>query len=103
MNSAIVAVVDPILEKAEGEKHKLDRMPQYRVLLHKDDFNEALYVVHTLMGILALSETKAVILMVEAHVTELALLMITHKERAELIRELFRSKGLKVTIEREGG
>lgn len=101
MNSAIVAVVDPMLEKAECEKHKLDRMPQYRVLLHNDDYIEAEYVVKTLKELLAFDETRAIIVMVEADETEVALVLVTHKERAELIEEQFRSKGLKITIEPE--
>ena len=37
--------------------------------------------------------------MKEAHETGIALLLVTHKERAELYQEQFQSKGLTVTIE----
>jgi ATP-dependent Clp protease adapter protein ClpS len=36
---------------------------------------------------------------IEAHETGVALLLVTHKERAELYCEQFRSKSLKVTME----
>jgi len=37
--------------------------------------------------------------MLEAHESGIALLLVTHKERAELYQEQFKSKGLVVTIE----
>jgi ATP-dependent Clp protease adapter protein ClpS len=36
---------------------------------------------------------------VEAHESGVALLMVTHRERAELIQEQFQTRGLTVTIE----
>jgi ATP-dependent Clp protease adapter protein ClpS len=36
---------------------------------------------------------------VEAHESGVALLIVTHRERAELIQEQFQTRGLTVTIE----
>jgi ATP-dependent Clp protease adapter protein ClpS len=36
---------------------------------------------------------------IEAHESGVALLVVTHRERAELIEEQFRTRGLTVTIE----
>jgi ATP-dependent Clp protease adapter protein ClpS len=69
------------------------------VLLHNDDKNEMLFVVRTVMELTPLNEQEAEIRTVEAHKTGVALLLTTHKERAELYQEQFTSKGLTVTIE----
>ena len=44
-------------------------------------------------------EQDAVLRTHECHETGVALLLVTHKERAELYREQFQSKNLTVTIE----
>jgi ATP-dependent Clp protease adaptor protein ClpS len=78
---------------------RLDRMPPWKILLHNDDVNDMLHVVASIMELCALPRTRAVQIMLEAHTRGLALLMVTHKERAELIQEQFRSRSLTVTIE----
>jgi ATP-dependent Clp protease adaptor protein ClpS len=57
------------------------------------------YVVVTIVELTPLTEQDAEQRMVEAHKTGVALLLVTHKERAELYLEQFQSKGLCVTIE----
>jgi ATP-dependent Clp protease adapter protein ClpS len=47
----------------------------------------------------SLNENDAKQRTVEAHETGVALLLTTHKERAELYKDQFESKGLTVTIE----
>lgn len=74
-------------------------LPPWKVLLHNDDKNEMTYVVLTIMELTPLNEQEAVARMLEAHKTGVALLLTTHKERAELYREQFASKGLTVTVE----
>jgi ATP-dependent Clp protease adapter protein ClpS len=53
------------------------------------------------MQLAGLNEQDAVLRTIEAHKTGVALLLTTHKERAELYQEQFQSKGLTVTIEPE--
>jgi ATP-dependent Clp protease adaptor protein ClpS len=75
------------------------QLPPYKVLLHNDDVNDVEHVVHTIVALTPLNTEDAVIRTLEAHETGVALLLTTHKERAELYREQFQSKGLTVTIE----
>ncbi len=76
-------------------------LPLWKVLLHNDDVSQMLYVVQTICMLTPLGEQEAVLKMVEAHKTGVALLLTTHKERAELYRDQFASRGLTVTIEPE--
>ena len=57
------------------------------------------FVVETIVQLTPLNEQEAVGRMKEADKTGVALLLTTHKERAELYQEQFTSKGLTVTIE----
>jgi len=74
-------------------------LPPWKVLLHNDDKNDFEYVIITVMTLTSLNQNDAVQRTVEAHKTGVALLVTTHKERAELYRDQFESKGLTVTIE----
>lgn len=75
------------------------QLPQYRVLLHNDDVNDFDYVIASVVELTPLGLQRAVIATMEAHNTGVALLMVAHKERAELVQEQFTSKQLTVTIE----
>lgn len=77
------------------------QLPPYKVLLHNDDRNEMNYVVGVIRKLTALTREEAMIRMWEAHTGGVALLLVTHKERAELYAEQFASCGLTVTIEPE--
>ena len=74
-------------------------MPPWKVLLHNDDKNDIGFVVKTVMELTPLDESEAKRRTDEANETGVALLLTTHKERAELYQEQFTSKGLTVTIE----
>jgi len=74
-------------------------LPPWKVLLHNDDKNAMEYVIATIMQLTTLNEQDAQQRMTEADKTGVALLLTTHKERAELYQEQFTSKGLTVTIE----
>jgi ATP-dependent Clp protease adaptor protein ClpS len=73
--------------------------PQYRVILHNDDVNEMGYVVETIVKLTPIKPEQAFEKMMEAHETGAVLLLVCHKERAELYEEQFRSCHLIVTIE----
>jgi ATP-dependent Clp protease adapter protein ClpS len=53
----------------------------------------------TIVELTTLNEQDAKLRTLEAHETGVALLLTTHKERAELYKDQFESKGLTVTIE----
>jgi ATP-dependent Clp protease adaptor protein ClpS len=74
-------------------------LPPWKVLLHNDDKNDMLFVMVTIVELTPLNEQDAKLRMLEAHETGVALLLTCHKERAELYRDQFQSKGLTVTIE----
>ena len=78
------------------------KLPGFRVLLHNDDINEMGYVVRTIVMLAHLDPSSAFQVMMAAHNGGVALVLVTHKERAELFREQFASRGLKVTIEPDG-
>ena len=72
----------------------------YKVILHNDDKNSMVRVVAVLMQIFNLVYEKAVVLMIEAHKKGLALVTVTHLERAELYAQQMASAGLVGTIEK---
>ncbi|SRR5712691_1890814 len=74
-------------------------LPPFKVLLHNDDVNTPQHVVKTIVELTHLNEQDAKLRTEEADKTGVALLLVTHKERAELYRDQFSSKGLTVTIE----
>ena len=81
--------------KTKPPKH----LPPWKVLLHNDDKNEITFVVRTITELTPLQHEEAVLRTLEAHQQDVALLLVTHKERAELYQEQFQTKGLTVTIE----
>jgi ATP-dependent Clp protease adapter protein ClpS len=85
--------------KAKPKQKPPQPLPPWKVLLHNDDKNEMGYVVRTIVELTPLGEQEAARRTLEAHETKVALLLTTHKERAELYQEQFQSKGLTVTIE----
>ena len=74
-------------------------LPPWKVLLHNDDKNSMPFVISSIVELTPLNEQDAEKRTVEAHKTGVSLLLVTHKERAELYKDQFESKGLTVTIE----
>lgn len=85
--------------KTAPKKKPPGMLPPWKVLLHNDDKNSMEFVVHAIVELTPLNEHSAVTRMLEAHKSGVALLLVTHKERAELYQDQFQSKGLTVTIE----
>ena len=88
-----------VKDRPAPARPRLDRLPPFRVLLHNDDVNEVPYVVETVQELTPLSRPQALVATLEADHTGVALLLVTHKERAELYRDQFESRFLTVTIE----
>jgi ATP-dependent Clp protease adaptor protein ClpS len=84
-------------EQAADQEPKL--LPPYKVLLHNDDVNEFGFVIAAILKLTPLNFEQACERTLEAHETGVALLLVTHKERAELYREQFQTFHLTVTIE----
>ncbi len=92
-------VVTAVKERPKSSPPRVDQLPPFRVLLHNDDVNEIGYVLETVVELTPLNKDQAVLATVEAHKTGVSLLLVTHKERAELYRDQFESRFLTVTIE----
>jgi ATP-dependent Clp protease adaptor protein ClpS len=74
--------------------------PQYRVLLHNDDFNPMEHVVAVLLQTVPLlTQPQAVSVMMEAHQNGLALVITCALEHAEFYCEGLKTHGLSSTIE----
>ncbi|MBW4447726.1 MAG: ATP-dependent Clp protease adapter ClpS [Hassallia sp. WJT32-NPBG1] len=74
--------------------------PQYRVLLHNDDFNPMEHVVQVLITTVPnLTQPQAVSIMMEAHTNGLALVITCAQEHAEFYCETLKNHGLTSTIE----
>lgn len=86
-------------KKRAPRKSPRKPLPPWKVLLHNDDVNAIDYVVQTIIMLTPLRLLQAMQCTNEAHKTGVALLLTTHKERAELYRDQFQSKRLTVTIE----
>lgn len=78
---------------------KLDQLPPFRVLLHNDDHSSFDWMIDTIVELTPHRRESAMLLTWEAHATGVSLLLVTHKERAELYQDQFKTKKLIVTIE----
>jgi ATP-dependent Clp protease adaptor protein ClpS len=76
-------------------------LPPFKVILHNDEVNEFEHVILSIMKLTPLTLEDSVRRTLEAHETGVALLLVTHQERAELYAEQFASMSLTVTIEPE--
>jgi len=85
--------------KAVPTRKQPQQLPPYKVLLHNDDVNTFEHVVLSIIKLTTLSMEMAALKTLEAHEHRVSLLLVTHKERAELYQEQFTSVGLTVTIE----
>ena len=75
-------------------------LPPWRVMLHNDDDHSMDFVVRALLHIVpSLSVEDAAAIMLEAHLTGVALVIVTPRERAEFYCEGLRELGLISTIE----
>lgn len=93
MSSSIAPTCEPAMPKAE-------QMPPWKIILHNDDVNTAKYVVNKVQEITKLEEEDAVRKVLEADREGIALLLTTHKEKAELLVEMFDSCLIDVTMEK---
>lgn len=81
------------------EEQRVQQLPPFRVLLHNDNVNTFEHVILAILKLTDLDEHQAVQRTVEAHQSGCSLLLVTHKERAELYVEQFATFALTVTCE----
>ena len=75
------------------------QLPPYRVILKNNAAVDMMFIVRTIMELTRFCRAEATHKMWEAHHCGRSLLLITHKERAELYVEQFAARGLTVFIE----
>jgi ATP-dependent Clp protease adaptor protein ClpS len=75
-------------------------LPPYKVLIHNDDYNDMNYVVFALIhSVNSLSMEEAERIMLTAHLTGQAVVVVCPKEAAEYYQERLLSYNLTATIE----
>src|SRR5262245_37167016 len=84
--------------RAQGEPRRR-QLPPYRVILPNNEASDMMFVVRTIMELTRLCRAEATHKMWEAHHCGRSLLLVTHKERAELYVEQCAGTGLTATIE----
>ncbi|MBI1825698.1 MAG: ATP-dependent Clp protease adaptor ClpS [Planctomycetes bacterium] len=93
------AVLDAPAKSPKQTKPKPKELPPYKVLLHNDDVNSFEHVIVSILKVTNLTPQEALLRTLEAHETGVALLLTTHKERAELYQEQFLTFQITATIE----
>ncbi len=92
----------PLIETEELTRLRNKLLPPYRVVLYDDDYNEMDFVIYALLhAINSLSEHEAEQIMLTAHLTGSATVIICPKELAEYYQERLLGYGLTATIEPE--
>lgn len=75
-------------------------LPPYKVIVHDDDYNEMNYVVFALLNsVNTLTVQEAERIMLTAHLTGRAVVIVCPKEAAEYYQERLLSYNLTATIE----
>src|SRR6516225_12092568 len=87
-------------ETEELVRQRSQLLPPYKVILFNDDYNEMDFVVAVLLRTIArLSQTEAEHIMLTAHLTGSAVVVVCPKEIAEYYQERLLGYGLTATIE----
>ena len=94
-----VATLTAPTKKSAPQKKKPKRLPPFKVLLHNDDVNSFDHVIMAILKLTALQTQDAVLRTLEAHESGVALLLTTHRERAELYVDQFATMSITTTIE----
>ena len=96
------AVATAPVKKPAVPKRRPKQLPPFKVLLHNDEVNTFERVIAAILKLTTLQPQEAVLRTLEAHETGVALLLVTHKERAELYHDQFTTFKITVTIEPDG-
>ncbi len=90
------------VETEELTRQRAKLLPPYKVILFNDDYNDMLYVVAVLLQTINnLTQPEAEHIMLTAHLTGSAVVVVCPKETAEFYQERLLGYGLTATIEPE--
>jgi ATP-dependent Clp protease adaptor protein ClpS len=82
----------------------LELCPPYQVILHNDDHHSMDEVIVAICrSVPGVGERKAILIMLEAHTTGRAVVIVCPQEQAEFYAERLGTYGLTVTIEKAEG
>lgn len=95
------AVAAPV-KKPAVPKRRPRQLPPFKVLLHNDEVNTFESVIAAILKLTALEPQEALLRTLEAHESGVALLLVTHRERAELYQDQFATFKITVSIEPDG-
>ena len=79
----------------------VDRLPQWRIVLHDDEVHEPLDMIDRISSTLPISRYAAIRRVLETHQHGTSVLMLAHQELAELYYLQLSKQNLIVTIERQ--
>ena len=99
-----LSVARPVLQASPEELTRLRArlLPPYKVILFNDDYNDMDYVVAVLLHLIShLTQPEANEIMLTAHLTGSAVVIVCPKESAEYYQERLSGYGLTATIEPE--
>lgn len=77
----------PTITPKQDTKDRVETMPPWKVLLHNDETTTFEFVIWLLITVFQKSADEAVNLTWAIHNADVALVCVTHKERAELYVE----------------
>jgi ATP-dependent Clp protease adaptor protein ClpS len=102
-----MSIPPPTLPKTDTDvdlRRFLEICPPYRVILHNDDHHSMDEVIVAICrSVPGVGERKAILIMLEAHTTGRAVVIVCPQEQAEFYAERLGTYGLTVTIERAEG
>lgn len=84
------------------QSQQVAQLPPWKVILHNDDVNPIDHVILTIVRLTPLKAEQAATRALEAHLRGLSMLLVTHRERAELYCEQFQTYKITVTCEPDG-
>jgi len=75
------------------------QLPRYRVVLQASPTKDMMFIIRTIMDLTRFGLAEATHKMWESYHYGRSILLVTHRERAELYAEQFSEKGLNVALE----
>ncbi len=103
-DKSVATAVAPAKKPAPPKrKRKPKKLPPFKVLLHNDDVNTFDHVISSILNVTTIPTREAILRTIEAHESGVALLLVTHLERAELYVEQFATFDIITTIEPADG
>ncbi|MEL7237440.1 MAG: ATP-dependent Clp protease adaptor ClpS [Planctomycetota bacterium] len=89
----------PRTDPKERTKPRRKSLPPWKVMLHNDEINAFEDVIDAILEITPLNASRAVQVTYDAHCRGVSLILTTHRERAELFVEQFKTRQIRASAE----